>query len=312
MSRHSKYAVAVSILLLFVELRAAQPHTTQLKLKTGRPVVETYINGHGPYSFLVDTGTTSKLIISPRLAANLKLKRVGAKRLSDAMQNGVIIGSVVGIDSIEVGGVRFAPCTALVSPLQSPGRRSIFDGILGFDLFRDMLLTMDFRRHKLLLEKGNLPTVADARVIPFQSKNGIPVIRIIINSQAIEAAIDTGATGVMLPETIAKTLQFAETPVLMPRAETLVDQFDVHGATLRGDIHLAAFDFEQPFVAISPAVRIVNLGADVFADFTVTFDEQSGQVRLDSPQILHRLRRKLESDLLEDPPRFHHGVSPTQ
>jgi predicted aspartyl protease len=313
MSRHSKYAVATSILLLFVELRAAaQPHTTQLKLKAGRPVAETYINGHGPYSFLVDTGTNRKLIISPRLAANLELKRVGAKQISDAEQNSLITGSVVGIDSIEVGGVQFAPCTALVTPLQSAGRPSVFEGILGFDLFRDWLLTLDFRRHKLLLDKGNLPPVADAKVIPFQSKNGIPVVTIIINSLSIEAAIDTGATGVMLPETVAKTLQFAEPPVLMPRAETLVDQFDVHGATLTTDIRLAAFDFEKPFVAISQAVPIVNLGADVFADFTVTFDEQSGRVILDSPQMRHRLKRKLESDFLEDPPRFRHGVSPTQ
>lgn len=311
MSRHSKYAVAASVLLLFVEPRAAaQPHTTQLKLKAGRPVVETYINGHGPFSFLVDTGTTSKLIISPRLAANLKLRGVGTKQISDAKQNSVIVGSVVSIGSIEVGGVQFAPCTALVTPLQSGGR-SVFQGILGFDLFRDWLLTLDFHRHRLLLDKGNLPAAVDANVIPFQSKNGIPVVTIIINSQAIEAAIDTGATGVILPENIAKTLQFAEPPTLLPRAETLVDQFDVRGATLTSDIRLATFDFERPFVAISPAVPIVNLGADVFADFTVTFDEQSGHVRVESPQRLHQLKRKLESDPLEDPPRFRHGVSPT-
>jgi predicted aspartyl protease len=311
MSRHSKYAAAVSILLLFVELRAAgPPHTTQLKLKAGRPVVETYVDGHGPYSFLVDTGTTSKLIISPRLAASLKLKRVGTKQISDAKQNRVIVGSVVGIDSIEVGGVQFAPCTALVTPLQSAGR-SVFEGILGFDLFHDWLLTLDFRRHKLLLDKGNLLPAADAKVIPFQSKNGAPIVTVIINSQAIEAAIDTGATGVMLPESIAETLQFAEPPVRLPRAGTIVDQFDVRGATLTSDIHLATFDFEQPFVAISPAVPIVNLGADVFAGFTVTFDEQSGHARLESPQMRHRLKRKLESDLLEDPPKFRHGVSPT-
>jgi predicted aspartyl protease len=311
MSRHSKYAVTASILFLFIELRvAAQAHTAQLKLKAGRPVVETYINGHGPYSFLVDTGTTSNLIISPRLAANLKLKEVGTRRISDAKQNSVIVGSVVAIDSIEVGGVQFAPRTALVTPLQRAGR-SVFEGILGFDLFRDRLLTLDFRRHKLLLDKGNLPPAADANVIPFQSKNGIPVVTIIVNSQAIEAAIDTGATGVMLPESIAKTLQFVEPPTLLPRAETLVDQFYVRGATLTSDIRLATFDFEQPFVAISPAVPVVNLGADVFADFRVTFDEQSGHVRLESPQRRHRLKRKLESDPLEDPPRFRHGVSPT-
>jgi predicted aspartyl protease len=311
MSRHSKYAVTASILLLFIELRAvAQSHSAQLKLKAGRPVVETYINGHGPYSFLVDTGTTSKLIISPRLAANLKLKGVGTRQISDAKQNSVIVGSVVSVDSIEVGGVQFAPRTALVTPLQRAGR-SVFQGILGFDLFRDRLLTLDFRRHKLLLDKGNLPPAADANVIPFQSKNGIPVVTIIVNSQAIEAAIDTGATGVMLPESVAKTLQFVEPPTLLPRAETLVDQFDVRGARLTSDIRLATFDFEQPFVAISPAVPVVNLGADVFADFRVTFDEQSGHVRLESPQKRHRLKRNLESDLPEEPPRFRHGVSPT-
>jgi len=190
MSRHSKCAVAASLLFLFVELRSgAQPHTTQLKLKAGRPVAETHINGHGPYSFLLDTGTTGMLLISPRSAANLKLKGVGTKQISDATRNSVIIGAVVGIDSIELGEVQLAPCTALVTPLQSAGR-SILEGILGIDLFRDRLLTLDFRRHELLLDKGNLPASADANVIPFQSKNGIPVVTIVINSQAIEAAIE--------------------------------------------------------------------------------------------------------------------------
>lgn len=300
----SRFSVCISVVLLLLivpqRMYAAATYSATIRLKRGVPTVRAYVNGHGPYTFIVDTGTTAEVILTPQLVSKLKLRKVGTKQIFDAQQNGMRIADLVAIDWIELAGDRLRAVTALVSPLPQSGRS--YDGVLGFDLFRDTLLTLNLRAHKLELSEGQLSPDSDTNLLAFQRRDGVPAVTVTIDGHQAEAGIDTGATGVILPETMAKNLRFTQPLVLLSKAETLVSQFDVMGGTLTGDLRLAGFDFARPFVGVSSGVPIVCLGADTFTDFKITFDARRNLMRFASPKRVHRLRRAPDQDLLSAPP----------
>src|ERR1700722_14879126 len=57
---------------------------TNLRIQQGRPIVDgVFVNGHGPYKFLVDTGTNVNLIETD-LAATIGLKPTSEVNLASA------------------------------------------------------------------------------------------------------------------------------------------------------------------------------------------------------------------------------------
>jgi hypothetical protein len=55
-------------------------------------------------------------------------------------------------------------------------------------------------------------------------------------------------------------------------------------ADLRGDIRVAGQTFTNPKVTFQPIFNGLNVGAEVLRDFSVTFDQKNGRVRLVKPE----------------------------
>src|ERR1700743_2662780 len=87
-------------LLVFALLVAPNPMTGAVRLQViqGRPVVDgVYVNGHGPYRFLVDTATSLNHM-EPRLAHSIGLVATYRTQLTSSLGTVVVEGS----DSAEV------------------------------------------------------------------------------------------------------------------------------------------------------------------------------------------------------------------
>jgi len=260
--------------------------TAPIELTHGRPFVTVKVNGKGPFRFIIDTGTGAEAFVSGELADELNLPVVGQVHLSDPSKQGGQRAPIVLIQSLEVAGVTFTAVRATRHAL-SAGEGSC-DGLLGFELFRDYLLTLDFPSRRMTLASGALTPDGEQSVLPFRMPDGIPIIPLHIGELQIEALIDSGGSGLNLPARIVSRLKFDSDPAMYGIAESLSTRFELKAAQLASDVHLGSYTFSRPFVEINSAFPLANLGSCAMQNFVLTFDQKDGLVRFESQQqIMH-------------------------
>lgn len=126
----------------------------------GRPTASTMINGKGPFSFLVDTGSTTT-VITERLATLLGTISTGTATVAGT--TGAAITPITTLDRIHTGAVTKEGLRVAILPDASLARG---DGILGADIFvgkrlvfsiRDKLVRVESsKRHTRVASRGNL------------------------------------------------------------------------------------------------------------------------------------------------------------
>ena len=87
-----------------------------------------------------------------------------------------------------------------------------------------------------------------------------------IDGQHVEAQIDSGGTGLSLPQQVAARLKFQSTPVEFGKGESLATRFQIKAARLRPDVRVGRYAFKQAFVEINPAFPLVNMGSTPLAN----------------------------------------------
>jgi predicted aspartyl protease len=160
--------------------------------------VPVFINGRGPFEFLLDTGTETSLI-DPALARDLKLSATdqftlytpnGEKTLARAFLPTVTLGTVSG-SNLEVLVDRPEAITALDSKLR---------GILGQNFLAQFNLLLDYKQHLLTLYAGSSPEEAIAGThIPFLLDHGRPLLTAKgSNGADLHLLLDSGSSSLWL------------------------------------------------------------------------------------------------------------------
>ena len=257
-------------------------HSASMEVTHGKPYVMVTINGRGPFRFLLDTGTGGDAIITTELAQELDLPVAGEARLSDPTGQGVQSARLRKIETLQVAGVDFYAVKAIEHTL--PDRDGTCLGILGFPLFRDFLLTLDYVNGRVILADGGLVPDGEKSVLPFRMPEGVPVARLRIGSSEVEAQIDSGGAGLSLPEKIISQLRFSAEPAAFAKATSLSTRFDIKVGKLAADVQLGNVTFDQPWVEINPAFPLANVGSCPMQYFIVTFDQENKLLRLDGPR----------------------------
>ena len=143
-------------------------------------VVETKWDKFGPYRFVVDTGS-SVTLMSPALVKryaeevrSADVRGGGGRVRVGGADGGVLELPAAAVSRIELGEARFEnvpvlvyDCATLSSHL---GIR--IDGVLGFPLFRETLLTLDYPGSRLLLQPADSTALVPGSVVPFDDEIG--------------------------------------------------------------------------------------------------------------------------------------------
>jgi hypothetical protein len=131
------------------------------------PVVNISINNHGPFAFLVDTGTNTTLI-EPALAAELDL--TPADRLWITTLTGSQAVPRYFVDEIQVGETRLADVEVLATPLHElQGVDKKIRGILGTNFLTAFSFRLDYQHHRLELFDGEQsPSVTGGTPVPVE------------------------------------------------------------------------------------------------------------------------------------------------
>jgi predicted aspartyl protease len=147
--------------------------TVGLQIRQGRPVVDgVYLNGHGPYRFLVDTGTTLSHV-DPRLAQAIGLTstfttevRTATGRTQASGTSGVEV--VLGPGWAERQTFLFVGLVVLHQP------SSDIDGVLGQEFLTHFDYTLDMRAKQMTF--GTIEMARTRTRVPFQLVEGRPVV----------------------------------------------------------------------------------------------------------------------------------------
>lgn len=268
-------------LLATISLTAQETKTVvEMELKQGIPFVKISVNNSGPFSFGIDTGTGGDAVVCPSLVQKLGLPQAGEVEVSDPSGSNLHRVPQYLIATLQISGIEFKDIkAALHEPF--PGEESC-DGTLGFPLFRNYLLALDYPQKHLAISSGSLSLDRGKGIISFDLDHGIPRIAIKVGNLDARAHIDSrGSHGLSLPENFADGLKFSSAPVVIGRGMTPSGEFEIKGGRLAADVQIAGYTFRQPFVEIN-AMPDANIGSIPLEHFKVTFDQKKNLVRFES------------------------------
>ncbi len=283
-----KLRFAASLLFLLVVGAgsvAAQNSTVaaaRMQMRGLMPVIEVKLNGQGPFAFMIDTGAGMQADIDTSVAARLDLQPSGTALNGDPSGENDRTVYTVSINTLSLGSVQFRNVTAVVRPQRITKDYPDIDGILGFALFTDYLLTLDYPAMQVRLERGTLPAVNGADILSFEIENRVPVIEVAVGKIRVRAHVDSGnfVAGFILPEEIVEQLQLLTQPVTVGRARSVSNQIELKQAQLRDPIRIGRFEYPQATITF-PALSDTNVGFKVLREFILTFDQKNRRVRFE-------------------------------
>jgi len=247
----------------------------------GYLIVEAKWDRSGPYHFLIDTGS-SVTLVSPEFA-----KRYAAKNAPPSAAPEVRVKSATGesvvlppttLRRIELGDARFEDVPALISdcgPLSAHLGLKI-DGILGFPLFRETLLTLDYPHSRVVLNPAYAAPLQPGATIPFNNASRTPLIPIQLGDTTLIALIDSGSDAPLSLNPVGLQPSYAVAPRPGPTVSTLTGDHTQEVGRLADALAIGNYTLPRPLIEITD--ELSALGGKVLKNFIVTFNQEKSQV----------------------------------
>ena len=249
-------------------------------LRSQRPIVEAYINGKGPFKFVVDTGASGTMVTAA-LAKALKLPQIGTVLVSAPNNPNPIRAPQHRIRKLVVGDITFFRQSATAILDRDFAKRLGADGILSAADFRGFLVTFDYRRRQMLLTPGKLPEADGENVLNFTRRELIPGVYLKVAGERVFCHLDSGSPFyIALPGRMLSTLDFAQSPKVIGEAGSITGTFTVYQAKMTGEISFGKYSLTEPTVQVMDKMPYGNLGYRFFREYLITFDFRQSRVKL--------------------------------
>ena len=157
--------------------------------RTFRMTVPVSIGGHGPFNFMIDTGS-ERTIVSRSIAGTLGLEF--AERATVMGVAGSTVVDTVFVPDLTLGKRNYGE---VVAPLLDPFHIGA-DGILGLDGLQDQRVLFDFRKNLIAIERvGQRGARNEYEIgVTARGRSGQLIFsNATIGGQKVEVIIDTGA-----------------------------------------------------------------------------------------------------------------------
>lgn len=244
-------------------------------------VVEAKWDKRGPYHFLIDTGA-SVTLVSPELAARYAAKNAPPPttplvRVKSADGDTALLTATT-LRRIQLGDARFENVQALVYDCAAISAHLgiRIDGILGFPLFRETILTLDYPNSRILLQRRRGAPLLPGTPIPFNNERKTPIITLRLGGQSFIALIDSGSDAFLSLNPFGLDTAFSTPPRPGATVATLAGDREQRIGRLADDLSVGDYTFHQPVVDLTDALS--SIGGGLLKHFTVTFDQEHSRV----------------------------------
>jgi predicted aspartyl protease len=167
--------------------------TVQFTLFDNRMLIEVTLDGAGPFTMIVDTGSES-LVITPNVAQRLGLATRAAGSTGGA-GSGLSQLSRSRVESVGIGAMRFDNLAADVidlSPIQHAIGFPRLDGVIGYSILRKLRAGVDMDDGRLTLSYAPLPVPTAAVSAPFTIEGGLISLPASVDGVEGRFLVDTG------------------------------------------------------------------------------------------------------------------------
>jgi hypothetical protein len=245
-------------------------------------LVEAPQNDGKTYRFLVDTGS-SVTLVSPATATALKQKERRGQPPQTLSVRGANNREVqlpaITLKHVQLGEAHFERVPAAIydfSDLSSHLGLSI-DGVIGFPLFRDTLLTLDYPAARLEIAPNPVaapPVVRQphSSIIAYNREQPVPFIPVQMGNESFFVLIDSGSDAGLTLNPAGLHPRFTQGP----RVGMIVSSLDGDKRQLVGrleqDITIGTQLVRQPVVDLTE--QRSSIGGELLQHFRLTFDQQ--------------------------------------
>ena len=221
------------------------------------PTFQVFVNGHGPFTFLFDTGAAYTLVSS---------KVVAAARLPVVFdRNGH--RDVVAVNAIRIGGATLGDIWAIHDDDFG------VDGIIGFRAFGKLNVLFDFPGRQLKVAR--LPiALANSFELPYLTPMNVPTVPIQIGARAVRVLIDTGddAYGLEMRSEELAGSAFVHPPIAAENVLNGATEQPTRITTLADRLTLGPVHADAAVVAINDGLPVGDLGYEVLRQFRFEFE----------------------------------------
>jgi hypothetical protein len=223
------------------------------------------------YPFIFDTGTERVMLLDS--IAN-KYKVLGSDSIVTPK------GEFVGMEEqVLLPKISFAGLTLKNKKAAKMPRRMLLTnkavGIIGMQTFMGYMITIDYKKSKIILQKGDL----------LQQPNTIPInidhileAKVKLNNKEVLAHFDCGGAGyISIPKGWDKIYKLKTEPVLSGKGRTPMGDFDVFTTDLDGDIEIGSYKISSPKINLVTGdfFFAINFGYGFFKEHLITIDTKN-------------------------------------
>ncbi|MGC4072689.1 MAG: aspartyl protease family protein [Nibricoccus sp.] len=243
-------------------------------------IVETRWDKHGPWRFLVDTGS-SVTLVSDQFASQYGFQQPATTnppvRIRSA-NGGTVSLPAVNIKRLQLGDARFLNVPAFTydcSELSAHFGMRI-DGILGFPLFRDVVFSLDYPQSRLVITTAGPTPLLPGSLIPFNNERRTPIVTLTLGNETFTTLIDSGSDGPLFLNPFGLHPEFAYGPRSGGTVGTLTGDRPQQIGRLRQPLIIGTYRLDEPFVDLTD--QLSSIGGEVLKHFCVTFDPPRNNV----------------------------------
>ncbi len=277
-----------------LRLAGPEPTSVPLVIRYGRPLARVMVNDEGPFLFLLDTGATFS-VVSKRLAGKLNMRPLATKQhVYDALGTKTTY-RFYEVGRISVGAADATRVWATVQDFASSqaGFHPALEGILGFDLFRSVLMTIDYEQERLVLRAGTLDASDDAEVLPYELTRGTPTVRLTVGGEEGEFLLDSGSNGsIQVPNDLARLLPLDRERFSQPATLSGGKRAQTVNARLVQSLAIGGIEIQEPLIGWIEGHENARslIGGLILKYFAITFDPASEVVYLE-PRVQGPVRQ---------------------
>ena len=248
--------------------------------------VEASWGGAGPFRFLVDTGS-SVTLVTPALAKRFPGRVLPAGPNPRLRVRGAEGGAIdlprASLRRLELGGAVFEEVEVLLydcAPLSAHLGLPV-DGVLGFPLFRDLLLTLDYPGSRLILRPRTLSAVIPGQPVPADAALRTPLITVGLGERSLLVLVDSGSAAGFSLNPAGISPRYTVPPRDGALLGTLAGERPQRVARLAEPLRLGSQVIPEPVVDLTD--ELSALGGGLLRHFAVTFDPARDRVFFHRP-----------------------------
>jgi predicted aspartyl protease len=292
----------------------AQPQGTRVQAVPLSPLAhlstaQILINGHGPYTFVVDTGASVN-VLNEELAAKLMLPVTGSTEIGSPMATELPEVDTLNIAALKIGDVVIKDAAAVAMNLEEMfGSMPTPDGILAAGAIEGHIMTINFPAGYLMLRQGELPPADGQKILTYDATDTVPILNITVAGKSIAAALDCGApSGLTLPASYIEKLPMAAAPQKTGMGRTVDAEFEIKTGSLAGNINIGDITIVNPTLAFIEQTPHANIGMRILSQYAISIDRSNQRISFEKQENTAPANQGQRRMVHQGGPRKSYGI----